>query len=173
MVKGVNMLKAVKTKLQNSGAEGLSNQGEVKTEIVQFETPFDLDQAQNTLSTDNVTFPGTPGDIYIIEGMRVKPSEAFAFDTISAKICLVAAGGTASTGSIAVHTFTETGGAVGNEVSGTYSATDTQADPKLKVKGGTMYEVGIYTRPTDASACTGQIKILKIDYRRERSYDAD
>ena len=171
MVDEINMLRAVPAQLKNSAKQGLDNQGALKTEVVQFETAFDLDQAADTLSTDNVMFPGTPSDIYVIEGFRPKVSEAFAFTTLEPQIGLVAAGGTPSTGAIATHSFATTQ-AVGDEVQGTYQSAKTYANPKLKVSGGTLYEVGIVQRPT-GGIVTGQIKLLKIDYRRARSKDAD
>lgn len=171
MVDEINMLKAVPVKLKNSGKEGLDNQGDLKTEVLQFETAFDLDQAADTNSTDNVMFPGTPSDVYVIEGFRAKVSEAFAFTTLVPHIGLVAAGGAASTAAIAVHEFATTQ-AVGDIVQGTYDSAATVANPKLKVRGGTLYEVSILTRPT-GGIVTGQIKQLFIDYRRARSNDAD
>ena len=171
MVDEANMLRAVPAKLANSGKEGLDNQGALREAILQFETVFTCDQAADTLGTDNISFPGGVGDVYVIEGMVAKVGTAFAWTTLELQVGLVAAGGTPSTGAIATHSFV-TGGAAGDESFGTYQSAKTYANPKLKVKGGTLYEMGIVQRPT-GGIVAGTIKQLKIRYRRARSYDAD
>ena len=100
-----------------------------------------------------------------------KVGTAFAWTTLELQVGLVAAGGTPSTGAIATHSFV-TGGAAGDESFGTYQSAKTYANPKLKVKGGTLYELGIVQRPT-GGIVAGTIKQIKIQYRRARSYDAD
>jgi hypothetical protein len=80
----------------------------------------------------------------------------------------VEAGGTPSTGAIAAHTFA-TGTAVGSCQAGTYSSTLSLASAKLKIKGGTAYEVGIVTRPSGGTV-TGQIKEMHLLLRPVKSF---
>jgi hypothetical protein len=163
---------AIETKFpvfgKNSQKTSYSNPGNPFVYTLQFETAFDLDQAADTLSTDNLKIPGT--GYFVIEGMTAKVSEAFAFTTAVPTIGLVEAGGTPSTSAIAVHTFATTQ-AVGDCATGTYSAALTPASPKLKIKAGTAYELGIVVRPT-GGIVTGQIKELHLLLRPVSSFAA-
>lgn len=150
----------------NSKKTSYANPGNPFVFTVQFETAFDLDQAADTLSTDNFTIPGT--GYYLIEGLTTKPAEAFAWTTNKARIAFVEAGGAPTTAGIACHEFA-TGAAVGDCVAGTYKSANTTASPKLKIKAGTAYEVGIQQRPTGGTV-TGQIKELHLLLRPVSSF---
>lgn len=150
----------------NSKKTAYTNPGNPFVYTLQFETAFDLDQAADTNSTDNLKVPGT--GYFVIEGVTAKVSEAFAFTTLEPQIGLVEVGGAATTAGIAVHAFNTTQ-AVGDCATGIYKSASTAATPKLKIKAGTAYEVSIQQRPT-GGIVTGQIKELHFLLRPVSSF---
>ena len=152
----------------NSKKVAYCNPGNPFIYTVQFETAFDLDQAADTLSTDNFKIPGN--GFFVVEGMTAKVSEAFAWTTNQARIAIVEAGGAPTTAGIATHEFATTQ-AVGDCATGVYKAANTTASPKLKIKAGTAYEIGVQQRPT-GGIVTGQIKELHLLLRPVSSFAA-
>lgn len=133
-----------------------------------FETAFDLDQAADTLATDNTALPGV--GFFQIEGLGMKVSEAIAAATTAGVVGLVPAGGTPSTGAIAAFTL-PAALAIGTIGFGVYKAAASLASPKSKIKAATNYELGIVTRLADG-APTGQAKEILHKIRPVASFAA-